>query len=804
MPLHNIIRVVPVSARKTSPPAGFSLYAVHTKKHTVIDHAPILFADDYKYYHVHSLGRDSIAPKDRTVTDDQGHSRRWRIHLGSITGSMLPQQLALATAQGSSAEDVVWNAVNQAVDNAIHELGAQGESAVTKASTDKFEMIADAIKTRLASDLGLTATITLRPAIDLKPVEHYETDEFQVKLHDMRADDTLRLRLEVDVQSPATPAEREKLIGKLPDREEITLAMQAATQTWLARHVSLNQFCFEEDAIRSTLMEQCQAVLPQGLDIISLSLHWLNPFRRDFPMEANRAVECKVQPNLTPMTIHHTLTVQLMDIAKWRKARVPEEDLARWIASRLDAITASVLSQKSYVEVMTDFTQVKEEIKAPFRQEMEAIGFLAKQHIAHTQNRELEKILETRTFDVETGDQEYPTKSGTVKFGLRAAAQIRLASLDKVKSFIEPNVDFKAPFIEALRSGASQAIRKLAPEALYAAFHEDSHDTQTQRTNGGSAFVDVGGDLDNAHLTADELIKKHIRQQLAAYDANQGDDFNHLSGKDIDLTFIPTAMDRIYSAIGPRVPKPLELEVEAQDEQGGETVTIENRYSLHMAPQGWNRFHAQCHNVLSDATFAASHPDERLRETEVAKVILKSIHELIKQNMEAKLSLMPLEFFVVPNAGGIRMAEAVALYGFTPELKAALQQNQDPKAQPDSVVARLVSDFGLRVESRGFRIKLTESQIKLRDLRVSAQEHKIAILTAVRDNERKAVDELLSDDRQLEERAKASAAAEAAAMTAVTQNSPLANPRENMRRIAAELSNVFNLGDGSEDSTETK
>ncbi len=437
--------------------------------------------------------------------------------------------------------------------------------------------------------LSFQLRISLARENELKPFVIQPTS-FSVRVRDY--DDAL----DVNLHAEFIVDEEQKVRAVLEAGQEIKITnlVKEGIRKYLRANVSLRQFYSDlNTSIQNQICDHINdLVIEHGrkINFLTLSSDAIASSPQEFE-EIKTTIACEIHdPVLIPFFISNVLQMELNDIGKYRMSQV--SDLENWVNSKLEPIIKTALFEKTYIQVLLNFSEISGSIKRQMEQVADDIGYSVNQIISIP---ELEPLKLTKDFDVEVEDESFALKDAKVEVRLNIISTLHIPDLQAIAKELSPNVDTKDLIRKELLNVARRFLNQIEPERFYMRF----------------SAPDTGqGEKKSIEEELSDTIRIALEKRFEAK-------LSSTVIKTLD-TEIKICYERLFEHIGT-------FELEFNSFKDGKPVYLDGDFQINGVDQ------------FSWYTFQARKPS------------LESIQNCIKKSIHAKLSNLPSEILSYNN-----------------------------------------------------------------------------------------------------------------------------------------------------------
>ncbi len=256
---------------------------------------------------------------------------------------------------------------------------------------------------------------------------------------------------------------------------ELTNLFKTEIKLYLQERTKISEFRYElKDKVRNALVDYLnQKLADKGWRILFLNLNSKVVISSPAPkelVEIEHIVKCRVQNYSRLISIENTLQMLPQDVRRGISAQQP--NLQAWSESKLEKIVKPLLLSKNYLDILSDFRTVSDEIRDEMRIAAESIGYKI-QHIVSIPRL---PHLDLKTdFEIENKNEEFSTNTASIKVKLTTTANARFDNFNQVEHYLDRSVD---EIIEDMRKVVStktrEVLRQIDPERFYMYFYADA------------------------------------------------------------------------------------------------------------------------------------------------------------------------------------------------------------------------------------------------------------------------------------------------------------------------------------------
>jgi len=324
------------------------------------------------------------------------------------------------------------------------------------------------LKRRAKEEIGLMldARLSLKNDALIKPIQIH-SQFFPVRVKDYSEE------LSLKIAEAMLQVNEDNKIYIVATNEQVSQLQQLLQQqigVFLRENATLNEFIYQLNGqLRDKLVTHLNDhfLLNRGRKISYLALDSskidsLRPKEESSQFEYNdNAVKVKNCP--TPISMAHTVVMNLNDLGKYKAARI--DNLETWLEGKLKKITRTILIGKEYAELM--LSETGEQIKNQLETEVEFIGYSVK----HLVSKPPELIdLEEKGIHFDDSVVECTTKDTRIKSKLSISVKAKIGEIDKLKKFLNPHKNIVEEVKELIFQEVKQNIRETEPETFYRNF----------------------------------------------------------------------------------------------------------------------------------------------------------------------------------------------------------------------------------------------------------------------------------------------------------------------------------------------
>ncbi len=337
-----------------------------------------------------------------------------------------------------------------------------------------------------------------------------------------------------------------------------------------------------------------------GQSVIKLTLTPEYFFPRQYDIRNTYDSTGHVNPRNHPLLVHHTLVIDLADIAQLLSSGprpspavlasrdLPtissawNHELEKWTQDLLDRTTRKHLAGKEYTDVGLNFPVVADQIRTAVEQEFLAIGIKAKQFITLPGDKQIEQCL-SRNFTFATQEILCQTSESRVNYSLSAQVRFSVKNLATIQNHLLPGKSLEDEFVRATTQAITAKVRELSPEALYLGFDRP---IQGSTTATSSSFVPESRPSPEQQISME--IEKRLVQMFGASDLQ------------ISLRPEESVVTQLDRTLRPPRDRCCTIKVQTVG-TGTEEITFHIYYRvMAIAPGGWPLFQGLCRNVQNN------------------------------------------------------------------------------------------------------------------------------------------------------------------------------------------------------------
>lgn len=332
--------------------------------------------------------------------------------------------------------------------------------------------------------LELDAVVALVGEDEVKPVE-IEIDGLPVKLAGYDGEVLLHLSAELDIH----PEKKIQAVLRRGKASELEEKVREATRSFMLERVSVHDFHFNlaegiHDLLKATLDD---LLAKEGRLVTHLVLEPVGLPAVEQNLTHDYKVHCRIKDPPTEVELQNSLLLDLEDLGRWQRSGF--EDLEDWCDRVLAPIAREQLFDKSYIDLLLDFSETEATIKALVRQKASQVGYSVHHHVVLPALAPLEL---PKGFDLKVGG-EFATQDSRIKVGLNAVVHGSIPDLRKIQQHLRPGVDVKEKIERTVYDVTERVMHGIHPERFYMRF----------------LHTDVEGEL-----PVEEEIREAIRREL--------------------------------------------------------------------------------------------------------------------------------------------------------------------------------------------------------------------------------------------------------------------------------------------------
>jgi len=293
------------------------------------------------------------------------------------------------------------------------------------------------------------------------------------------------LRAELDIH----PERKIQAVLRRGKASELEDKVRETTRSFMLERVSVHDFHFNlaegiHDRLKATLED---VLAEEGRLVTHLVLEPVGLPAVEQNLTHDHLVRCKIKDPPTEVELRNSLLLDLEDLGRWRRSGF--DDLEDWCERVLAPIAREQLFEKSYVDLLLDFSETEAAIKELVRQKASEVGYSVHHHVVLPA---LDPLELPKGFDVETGG-EFATQDSRIKVGLNVVVHGAIPDLRKIEQHLRPGVDVKEKIKRAVFDVTERMMHGIHPERFYMRF----------------LHTDVEGEQ-----PVEEEIREAIRQEL--------------------------------------------------------------------------------------------------------------------------------------------------------------------------------------------------------------------------------------------------------------------------------------------------
>lgn len=338
---------------------------------------------------------------------------------------------------------------------------------------------------------------------------------------------------------------------------ELINLLKTEIKFYLQERINITEFYYElKEKVRNSLVDYLnQKLADKGRRIGFLDLNSKVAVSSPAPkelVEIQHIVECRVQNYSKSIPVENTLhMLHHVRISK------QQPNLQAWSESKLETIIKPLLLSKNYLDILSDFRTVSDEIRNEMGKAAESIGYKI-QHIVSIPR--LPHLDLKADFEIEDKNQEFSTNTASIKVKLTTTVNAKFKNFNQIEHYLDRDVD---EIIEEMRKVASvktrEVLRQIEPERFYMYFYVDT--TEWEKS---------------VETELQEVITRALEERFGV--------------KVINVVPIPEETDiidylqRLMGMIG-------KFECEIPSKSGAEPVQLEGQFKVETIAEGsWYRF----------------------------------------------------------------------------------------------------------------------------------------------------------------------------------------------------------------------
>jgi hypothetical protein len=241
---------------------------------------------------------------------------------------------------------------------------------------------------------------------------------------------------------------------------------------YLQENTKVTEFYYElKDKVRNNLVNYLNKKLADKGRKISY-LHLDSKIANSSPapqelIEIQYLVECKVQnyPKLIP--VENTLQMLPQDVKRYISAQSP--NLPVWVESKLEKIIKPLLLAKKYIDILSEFETVSNQIRQEMGKEAESIGY----KIEHIVSIPRLAHLDLKTdFEIQNKNEEFSTNAANIKVKLTTIVNARFDDFKGVEQYLDRDVNkIKEEMQKVVNAATREVLHQILPESFYMYFY---------------------------------------------------------------------------------------------------------------------------------------------------------------------------------------------------------------------------------------------------------------------------------------------------------------------------------------------
>ncbi|MBE9007610.1 hypothetical protein IQ259_21730 [Fortiea sp. LEGE XX443] len=242
--------------------------------------------------------------------------------------------------------------------------------------------------------------------------------------------------------------------------------------------------------IATEIQKAADAIGYEVLQIISIPEFEIRKILgiKDFLEINDYPVSCTVKGFNKQIQVRNTLHLQIDDPYKYgiaiKNKAIPLNDqdetpsLEKWAGQKLEEIVKSLLLETEYVALFSEENTIagaknqtyESKVQDKIQEAAGVIGYRATQIISIP---ELEQVLALKeNFNIETGEQEYPTRDADCSVALATTVVMRIENLQSIGKFLQNSEnDLKTQIKNKIQESISRVMTKIELERFYMRFY---------------------------------------------------------------------------------------------------------------------------------------------------------------------------------------------------------------------------------------------------------------------------------------------------------------------------------------------
>ena len=322
----------------------------------------------------------------------------------------------------------------------------------------------DYLINRIRQEIGLDAKvkISLDKEDYLAPLKII-SPHFKVQFSDYPEELDLQFEMELSV-------DEERKINAVfhsGDEDNIQFALQNKIKKYLSDHSNIEEFLggFDSDLrkkLRSYLSDFVLSEYGRRISLFTLKSSDISTEIKEF-FSVNHQVSCQIQEE--KVTVKNTVQMTLENVGKYRMASYPDPE--SWVKENLDRVVGSILFDKTYMDMLSNFGPIQDEIRAEMINLSKSIGYKIK-HIVSTPDGKHVELTKGFSFNVK---DKFETKESNVKVGLDIIVDAQIQDLNKIENLLRSRPNVQDEMKQAVEREIRSFLHGIEPERFYMRYY---------------------------------------------------------------------------------------------------------------------------------------------------------------------------------------------------------------------------------------------------------------------------------------------------------------------------------------------
>ncbi len=344
------------------------------------------------------------------------------------------------------------------------------------------------------SKWGLNLTITAKPENEkhLKPIlinsNSGSSSGWDVRVKDYEK----RLNLSLECQIGIDEENREKAILHLNIEKELRAIIKKITLDYFINEVSLQVF---KEKLKSSVKEELIQRINEKCSVYGRRVTFMNLSTTDSALQPSEypiityLVKCRIAEYTDTIEVNNEVLISLEDIGLFRTSDV--DDLEDYIKKLLDRIVQDHLFDKTYLEVVLELEEPKQQIINEVKEELQKIGYSVKHHMVVPNLPPLEL---KNGFKIKR-EKIFVTNDSRVPVNIEISINGRILDLlnENVKTIIESQGNVQDTIYQKAENIIENQINELNPNVVFMYFNVPEKPDQK---------------------SVDQLLKEKIREEF--------------------------------------------------------------------------------------------------------------------------------------------------------------------------------------------------------------------------------------------------------------------------------------------------